>query len=302
MKVLVTGATGLVGTQLTTLLRSHGHEVHYLTTRREAIEHQSDYKGFLWNVANQTIDPACLEGVDRMIHLAGETVFQRWTEAAKTRIMDSRVNSTRLLLDLLRNNKHQITHVTTASAVGIYPDVLEGSPLRESDVPPVADNFLGDVCVAWEREGRKFASMGLGHAIVRIGIVLAAKGGALEQMAKPVKLYAGAGFGSGRMWQSWIAIDDLTSIFKFIATEQLEGVYNAVAPQPIRNRMLIETIGDVLGKPVVLPNVPQFALKIALGDMAAIVLSSQYASSKTIEAAGYTFRFKEVRPALEEYL
>ncbi len=302
MKILITGATGLVGTKLVQLLMSEGHEVHYLTTRESAIENELRYKGFIWDVKNMTIDAACLEGVDTIIHLAGETVFQRWTDDAKKRIMNSRVDSTQLLLNLLNDNDHQVEQVITASAIGIYPDQQEGAPMRESDVPPTADNFLADVCIAWESMGMQFAEMGLRHAIVRIGIVLAGEGGALEQMAKPVKLYAGAGFGNGKMWQSWIAIDDLVAIFKHIAEEELEGVYNGVAPHPVRNRPMIESIGKQLGKPVVLPNVPKFVMKLMLGEMSAIALSSQYVSSQTIEETGFVFELPNLEQALECYL
>ncbi len=302
MKLLITGATGLVGSKLTEVLRLQGHHIHYLTTRESAIKKEEDYKGFLWDVRSMTIDPACLEGVDTIIHLAGESVFQRWTAQAKDRIMSSRINSTQLLLNALNDNEHQVAHVITASAIGIYPDKWDGSPLKENEVPPVADNFLAEVCLAWENIGMQFKEQGLKHAIVRIGIVLAAQGGALEQMAKPVRLYAGAGFASGKMWQSWVAIDDLVHIFCFIAEQQLEGVYNGVAPNPTRNRPLMETIGEVLNKPVFLPNVPAFMMKLMLGEMAATVLSSQYVNSQKIEEAGYTFKYPQLKAALKEYL
>ncbi|ARN79138.1 TIGR01777 family protein [Nonlabens spongiae] len=302
MKILLTGATGLVGSKLVELLISEGHELHYLTTRESAIENELKYKGFLWNVQEMTIDHKCLKGVDTIIHLAGETVFQRWTEDAKKRIMDSRVDSTQLLLNLLQENEHQVEQVITASAIGIYPDQQDGAAMRENEVPPTADNYLADVCIAWESMGMQFAEMGLRHAIVRIGIVLAKDGGALEQMAKPVKLYAGAGFGNGKMWQSWIAIDDLAGIFKHIAEEELEGVFNGVAPHPVRNRPMIESIGKKLDKPVVLPNVPKFVMKLMLGEMAAIVLSSQHVSSTKIEETGFVFELPNLEQALERYL
>ena len=302
MKLLITGATGLVGSKLSDHLMSAGHQINYLTTRESAIESKPNYKGFLWDVKSMTIDAACLDGVDTIIHLAGESVFQRWTDDAKDRIMSSRINSTQLLINALSENEHQVKHAITASAIGIYPDVWDGQPLKENEVPPTADNFLAEVCIAWENIGMQFKSVGLKHSIVRIGIVLASKGGALEQMAKPVKLYAGAGFGNGRMWQSWVAIDDLAGIFQHIAEENLEGVYNGVAPNPERNRPLMETIGDVLDKPVFLPNVPAFMMKLMLGEMSATVLSSQYVSSEKIEQAGYKFELSNLKPALEKYL
>jgi hypothetical protein len=303
MKVLITGATGLVGSQLAEVFMNQGHVVHYLTSRSSAIKIESNYKGFLWDVRNMEIDAACIDGVDTIIHLAGETVFQRWTSDAKKRIMDSRINSTQLLLNLVQENKnHEVEQVITASAIGIYPDEQEGAALKENEIPPTADNYLAEVCIAWENIGTKFKELGVKHAVVRIGIVLAAKGGALEQMAKPVKLYAGAGFGNGKMWQSWVAIEDLTGIFYYISEHRLEGVYNGVAPNPVRNRPMIEAIGEVLNKPVFLPNVPEFVMKLMLGEMASIVLSSQHASSHKIEEAGYKFKYAELKSALKEYL
>jgi hypothetical protein len=302
MKVLITGATGLVGSRLVDMYLNNGHQVHYLTSRSEAVKSEHNYQGFLWNVNTMTIDPKCIEGVDAIIHLAGETVFQRWTADAKKQIMNSRIDSTQLLLNLLHDNDHKVTQVITASAIGIYPDAQDGKALRENEIPPTANNYLAEVCIAWESIGFKFKELGVKHAIVRIGIVLSSKGGALEEMAKPVKLYAGAGFGNGKMWQSWIAIEDLAGIFLFIADHHLEGVYNGVAPTPSRNRPMIEAIGEVLGKPVILPNVPEFVMKLILGEMASIVLSSQHASSDKIQNAGYEFKFPELKMALKEYL
>lgn len=302
MVVLITGATGLVGSKISEDLRAQGHAVHYLTTRQSAIKNEADYKGFLWDVKKGTIDASCIQGVEAIIHLAGETVFQKWTDDAKKRILNSRVDSTELLLRLLKENDHQVKHVVTASAIGIYPDDQNGKALRENDIPPVATNFLADVCIAWEEVGAKFQDLGLKHAIVRIGIVLSDKGGALGQMAKPVKFYAGAGFGNGKMWQSWIAIDDLSGIFIHMLKNTLEGTYNGVAPNPVRNRPMMELIGDVLGKPVFLPNVPEFIMKLMLGEMSSIVLASQHASSAKIQEKAYEFQYPELEGALKEYL
>lgn len=302
MKILITGATGLVGKALTGLLLQQGHEIHYLTSRQSAIVNKPNYNGFLWDVDKMTIDGACLKGVETVIHLAGETVFQRWTTAAKAKIMDSRINSTQLLLNAIHEHTDTVKHVITASAIGIYPDTKSDVAMLEHEAPPAAQNFLGQVCLAWESVGMHFKELGLKHAIVRIGIVLSDKGGALEQMAKPVKLYAGAGFGDGMMWQSWIAIHDLVGIMAHIAANQLSGIYNAVAPHPVRNRAMMQAIGKTLGKPVFLPNVPAFMMKLALGEMAAIVLSSQHASSAAIEKTGYNFKYPHLEQALGAYL
>ncbi|GAL00308.1 cell division inhibitor [Nonlabens ulvanivorans] len=302
MNVLITGATGLVGSQIADLFISKGHTVHYLTTRSSAIRTEPNYKGFLWNVKNMTIDSSCIDGVDTIIHLAGESVFQRWTAAAKESIMSSRIDSTQLLVDLLKDNDHKVQQVITASAIGIYPDDQDAEAFKENDIPPYADNYLADVCIAWESIAQQFRETGVKLSIVRIGIVLAAQGGALEQMAQPVKFYAGAGFGNGKMWQSWIAIDDLVGIFYYMSENRLEGVYNGVAPHPVRNRPMMEAIGKAMGKPVFLPNVPKFVMKLMLGEMAAVVLSSQHVSSARIEEAGFQFQYPQLNQALKQYL
>lgn len=302
MKVLITGATGLVGSHVSELFRSHGHTVHYLTTRKSAIKNEPDFKGFLWNVDQMEIDKACIDGVDTIIHLAGESVFQRWTADAKKRIMDSRLFSTQLLVDLLRDNDHNVKQVITASAIGIYPDDQQADAFKEDDIPPTATNYLADVCIAWEKVATQFKDFGVIHTTVRIGIVLAHDDGALKQMAQPVKFYAGAGFGNGKMWQSWIAVHDLAGIFHHITQHRLEGIFNGVAPQPVRNRPMMEAIGKQLGKPVFLPNVPKFVMKIMLGEMAAVVLASQHVSSHKIEQAGFKFDYPALEQALDKYL
>lgn len=302
MNILITGATGLVGSKITDDLLSQGHTVHYLTTRKTAIKTHPNYKGFLWNIKEMTIDPSCVYGIDVIIHLAGETVFQKWNEQSKKRILNSRIDSTELLLRLLNENNNQVKQVITASAIGIYPDDQNGMPLQEDQIPPTANNYLADVCIAWEKAGAKFKKLGYIHAVVRIGIVLSNKGGALDQMVKPVKLFAGAGFGNGKMWQSWIAIDDLSSIFIFILKNNLQGVFNGVAPHPVRNRPFIEAIGKVLKKPVFLPNIPEFIMKLLLGEMSSIVLASQHASAAKIQKNGFVFEYPDLQQALEKYL
>ncbi|MBF4984436.1 NAD-dependent epimerase/dehydratase family protein, partial [Nonlabens mediterrranea] len=174
MKVLITGATGLVGSQIADLFISKGHTVHYLTTRSNAIKNEKHYKGFLWDVKNMTIDSSCITGVDTIIHLAGESVFQRWTEEAKESIMSSRIDSTQLLINLLKDNNHQVQQVITASAIGIYPDDPEAEAFKENDIPPYANNYLAEVCIAWESIAQQFRETGVQLSIVRIGIVLAA--------------------------------------------------------------------------------------------------------------------------------
>jgi len=302
MIVLITGATGLVGSYIADFYLSKGHTVHYLTTRSSVIKTEENYKGFLWNVNTMTIDESCLDGVDTIIHLAGESVFQRWTKESKKRMMSSRIDSTQLLVNMLKEKQHQVQQVVTASAIGIYPDNQYADAFKENDIPPYANSYLGEVCIAWEDIAQQFKETKVQLATVRIGIVLAANDGALKQMSQPVKYYVGAGFGNGKMWQSWIAIDDLVGIFNHIIENRLEGVYNGVAPHPLRNRPMMKAIGKAMKKPVFLPNVPAIVMKLMIGEMASIVLSSQHVSSSKIEGFGYEFQYPRLENALKKYL
>lgn len=300
MKYLITGATGLVGGALTKKILEQGDSVHYLTTSPDKIKIEENYKGFYWNPVQGELDSTCLEGVDVIVNLAGESVFQKWNDEVKKRIMSSRVEGTALLYRTLRDNENAVKHVINGSAIGIYPD--SETPLHESDVPPIADNFLGEVVAAWEGAADAFQELNVKISKIRIGIVLAEEGGALEQMAKPVRYGVGSGLGDGKQWQSWIALDDLVGIIMFAADNAVEGPINCAAPHPVRNRELIKKIGYELGRPVFLPNVPAFALKAVLGEMAEVALSSQNASSVKIQHAGYKFKYPKIEQALAELL
>ena len=300
MRVLITGATGLVGTHLTKLCREKGIAVNYLTTSREKIEQETDYHGFLWDPNSQQLDKACFKEVDAIIHLAGATIAQRWTDKNRKKIIDSRVKSANLLFNSLQKSSYKIPFFISASAIGIYPSSLQ--KLYYEDYEAVDDSFLGEVVERWEAAADQFKNTDTKVAKVRTGLVLAKDGGALPKLKDPASFNVGAALGSGRQWQSWIHIKDLANIYLHIVENNLEGVYNAVAPNPVTNKELTEEIAGQLGKSVWLPNVPSVALKLVLGEMSQVLLSSQLVSSDKIEQSGYTFIYKNVKKALADLL
>ena len=299
MKVLITGATGLVGEELVALCHRKGHSVNYLTTSKDKLVSESDYRGFYWNPKLDKIDTDCFEDVSVIINLAGSSISKRWTSSYKKKIVASRVDSLRTLHQSISGlSNHTIKSIISASAIGIYPDSTTN--YYSEDVNAVDDSFLGDVVETWEKEVDTFKGLIPNVAKVRIGLVMSSKGGALPEMSKPIKYYVGAAFGSGEQWQSWIHISDLARIFLFIASNDLNGVFNGVGPNPVTNSKLVKEIAKVLDRPIVLPNIPQFMMKLILGEMSYILFASQRVSSKKIEEEGFVFKFQNVCGSLKD--
>tara|TARA_R110002126_G_scaffold207607_1_gene354598 strand:- start:1265 stop:2227 length:963 start_codon:yes stop_codon:yes gene_type:complete len=297
MKVLITGATGLVGSELVSQCHEKGYDVNYLTTSKKKIVSELNYQGYFWNPTTAEIDKNCLDGVSVIINLAGSSISNRWTKEYRQEIIDSRVNSLELLKSTLhKTENHSVNSIVSASAIGIYPNSL--SDYYTEEEPKVDNSFLGEVVDVWENKIDEFESLGLKVAKVRIGLVLSNDGGALPEIAKPVNYYAGAAFGSGEQWQSWIHISDLAGIFLHIASYKLEGVYNGVAPNPVTNIKLVKEIAKVLNKPLFLPNIPKIVMHTILGDMAYILFASQRVSSKKIEEEGFIFHYANICQAL----
>ncbi len=296
MKILITGATGLIGTEITTLLLQKGIQVHYLTTSAKKIVSEPNYKGFLWNPSHGTIDENALIGVDSIIHLAGASIANRWTESYKEEIVESRTFTADLLFNVLKNNPHQVKQLVSASGTAIYPSSLTEIYIEENT--KTEDGFLSNVVLKWEKGVDKFQQLGINVCKLRTGIVLSNKGGALIEMAKPIRFGVGSPIGSGLQMQSWIHVYDLANLYFFAVENNLNGVYNAVAPNPISNKTLTNAIAKQLHKPLFMPNVPKFVLKLMLGEMHEILLSSQNVSNKKIMNAGFQFQFKIVEKAL----
>ncbi|WPY97952.1 TIGR01777 family oxidoreductase [Christiangramia sp. OXR-203] len=298
MKVLITGATGMIGSRLSDLCRESGMIVHYLTTSKSKIEKREDYKGFYWDPKSEEIEKECLDGVSTIIHLAGASIAEKWTSEYKETIIKSRTETAALLYDTLKNNEHQVENFISASAIGKYPDSLEKLYFEDDEV--LADNFVGTVVKKWEAAADRFSNLGIDVAKIRVGLVLSEKGGMLEKVRKPIEMNVGAPLGSGKQWQSWIHLDDLAGIFLHAIERELTGVYNAVAPNPVTNKEMTKQLADQLNKPLWLPNVPKLVLKTMLGEMSQIVLSSQLVSCKKIEEHGYKFKYSNLSKALED--
>ncbi len=301
MHVLITGATGLIGKEIVSLCLEKGMRVNYLTTSRAKIIDNKNYKGFYWNPNTQEIDNACFEHVDAIIHLVGASVSKRWTTAHKKEMLSSRIQTTQLLLNSLKTEKHTIKQIVSASAIGIYPNSVINFYTEDFKIK-TPSSFLAQVVNEWETAVDEFSKLNIVVSKIRIGLVLSKKGGVLQKITKPIKLGFGAAFGKGTHWQSWIHVTDLATIFLYVLKHNLSGVYNGVSPNPITNQDLTKAIATVLKKPLVLPNIPKFLMALILGEMHVLLFDSQRVSSKKIENKGYSFKYNHLEPALKDLL
>jgi uncharacterized protein (TIGR01777 family) len=298
MKVLITGGTGLIGSRLAEMLIDSGYEVALLS--REPAKN-SHFSSFRWDLQAGTIDEAAIPYADYIVSLAGASVADgKWTDERKREIMTSRLGGLALLTRELAKPGHHVQAVISASAVGIYGDAGD-QVVTEETLPALSTNdFLADVSNQWELAAAPIAALGIRTVIPRIGVVLSTEGGALPQIAKPMKLGAGAALGSGRQYMSWIHLDDLCRLFiAMLENEAWRGTYNAVAPYPATNQAFTEVLAQVLHRPLILPKVPAFGLKLAMGEMSEIVLASQNVSAAKVLAQGFTFEYPQLRGALE---
>ena len=294
--VLITGASGLIGTQLSQMLSAKGYIVLHLgrkSTRKPT------YPTFFWDVENGEIDTNAFKNVDAIVHLAGAGVADsRWTEDRKRQIINSRVNSGRLLHAALKNTPNQVKVFVAASAVGYYGNRYQ-EVLTETAQP--TNEFLSRTTQNWEDASVQMAELDIRTVILRIGIVLSEKGGALPQTALPLKMRVGAYFGSGKQYYSWIHIDDVCRAFiHALQTPAMSGVYNAVAPKPVTNKEFVRNIAVAMGKPAVFVPTPAFALQLAMGEMSHLVLDSAYVSADKLLQTGFTFEYPQIELALKE--
>ena len=296
--ILITGGSGLIGKQLTEMLLCKGYKIHLLT-RSGASINRPHVKAFKWDVYKREIDEKCISGVDAVIHLAGEGIAdKRWTDDRKHQIRESRTESIRMIYDLIKKTKNQVNHIISASAIGFYGDRAD-EMLREESLP--AKDFLAETCIEWESAVDEGIKLGLRVVKLRTGIILDAKGGALAQMAKPLKIGFGAILGSGIQWMSWIHIQDALRMYLFaLKNQQMEGVYNMVAPSPVTTSEVTRAIAAAMGKSLLFFHIPEFALKLAMGEMSMLVLSSIRASAGKIKQAGFKFEYSTIDDALNE--
>jgi uncharacterized protein len=297
-KILITGASGLVGTQLSQLLLQKGYEVVQLGRSKKS----GNIPSFVWNVEKQEIDSKALEGVDTIVHLAGAGIAdKRWNEARKKEILESRTHSTRLLFNTLKQTPHQVKNFISASAIGYYGFEETNDVFTEES--NAGKDYLADVTKQWESEADQMTTLGIRLVKIRIGIVLSEKGGALAEMAKPVQWGVGSPLGSGKQYLSWIHIDDLCALFaKAIEDTQWQGAYNGVGKTWATNTELTKVIAKVLHRPLLLPAVPAFVLKIILGEMASLVLTGSKVSNVKVERTGFTYAYTDLEKAVANLL
>ncbi len=297
MKILISGATGLIGSVLVKRLLEKTHTINYLTTSSKKIKNKPNYQGFYWNPQEGKINENCIVGVDIIIHLAGANIANRWTKTYKQEIIESRTLSSELLYNLVKKtSNHQVKQIISASGTAIYPESF--TKVYDESTTKTEDSFLSNVVKKWEESVNIFQIADIKVCKLRTGIVLSNIGGALPEVIKPIKLGVGATMGNGKQIQSWIHIDDLVSVYIFALEKQLEGVFNAVSPNPISNETLTKVIAATLHKPLFLPNIPQFLMKLILGEMSYLLFSSKNLSAQKITDNGFQFQFPEIKKAI----
>jgi uncharacterized protein (TIGR01777 family) len=296
-KILITGGTGLIGTRLSEMLIDSGYEVAHLSRQTGQF---SRYKTFRWDLRDHYIDDHAISWADYIINLAGASVSDgKWTDERKKEILSSRVDSTNLLYHCLKSTTNRVKGFISASAVGIYGNSGEKEVTEESNY---AADFLAEVSKEWEKAAWQIHELGIRTTIFRIGIVLSDQGGALPQIAKPIKLMAGAPLGSGKQYMSWIHIDDLCRLLiKALEEPQFHGVFNAVAPNPVTNEEFTKALAEVMHRPLLVPKIPAFGLKLVLGEMSEVVLGGSRVSAAKVRNTGFTFEYSFVEEALESF-
>lgn len=294
-RVLITGGSGTVGQALSYALLNQGFEVCHLSRSKGK---NPDIPTFIWDVNMGEIDECCLDGVQTIIHLAGTGIADsRWTNKRKKEIINSRTQSISLIYALMQVKKNEVKTVISASASGFYSN--RGDKLLDEQSSPRND-FMSECCKLWEQAVDKGTEMGLRIVKFRTGVVLDKTSGALVKIAQPIKVGLGAALGSGKQWVSWIAINDVVKMYLFaLQRTSLTGVFNMATPNPVTNKQLTIAIAKQLQKPLWLPNVPAFALKLALGQMSLVVLGSTKMEVSKIQKAGFTFDYADLKSALK---
>lgn len=296
MRILISGSHGLVGSALVKLLAAEGHEVVRLVRRGGA----SGASEIEWHPEKGAIDSEHLEGLDAVVHLAGESIASgRWTSEKKRAIRDSRVKGTTLLSQSLAQLSRPPAVFVSASAIGYYGD-RGNEHLTEQSAP--GSGFLTEVCLEWEKATASAMEKGIRTVMSRFGVILDTKGGALEQMLTPFRMGIGGRIGDGKQWMSWIALEDVVRGLRFLIDDQVSGPVNFVGPFPVTNAEFTKTLGKVLSRPTLFP-VPAFAARLAFGEMAdALLLSSAKVEPAVLKSSGYTFLWPTLEPALRNIL
>lgn len=300
--ILITGGSGLIGKQLAESFVRRGHQVTILSRNTGGWEEQAGMTFAHWDIRKKEIDLSAVSTADHIVHLAGAgVVAQKWTNAYKKEIVESRTESSRLLTEALQKNPNKVRSVISMSAIGWYgPDPDPVNPFTETQ--PADNGFLGETCRLWEESIEPVTSLGVRLVKFRTGIVLSHTGGALAEFRKPLRFGVAAILGKGNQVVSWIHITDLCNMFLYaIENEAMKGVYNAVAPNPVTNKEFTLSLARALKKQLFIPmHVPSFILKLMLGERSIEVMKSATVSSGKIQGTGFDFRYPTIREALEE--
>lgn len=296
-KILITGASGMIGKPLSSELSKRGYAVNALSRSKQASSSSIQY--YKWDIANNEIDEAAFNGVSAIIHLAGENIGgSRWTKKQKHKIIISRTDSIKLIYKKLRTNSaHQVKTIISSGAVGFYGD--RGNDLL-TEQSEIGTGFLSEACLQWETAVLENNSNDFRTVILRSGLVLNKSQGALTQMAKLISLGLGSPLGSGKQWTSWIHLKDVISAFIFaLENENVKGIYNMAAPEFVNNETFTKTLAKELKKTLWLPNIPSFVLKGVLGEQSHLLLDSAKVSSEKLQHAGFIFEFPKLKKALQ---
>ena len=295
MHILITGGSGLVGTHLSKKLKEKGYETAVLSRKKTS---DRDIKTYFWDPGNHEIEEGAIEKADYIIHLAGANISdKRWTKKRKQEIVDSRVETAKLLFSKVNVSKTRPKAFISASAVNYYGTLISDKIFTEDDPP--SEDFLGETCQKWEQSALKFEESGIRTVIIRTGPVISPRGGAIKKMSVSVKLGLGSPVGRGKQYFPWIHIEDLCNIYiKAIEDSKMQGAYNAVAPGHITNKDVMKALADVYNRPFWAPRVPSFVMKILFGEMAGILLKGSRISADKIKRAGFEFRIINFKDAI----
>lgn len=292
--ILIAGGTGLIGSRLTEMLREKGHSVRLLSRTPKGKDQ------YAWDPARGVLEMTALKDVDTVINLAGAGIAdKRWSPERKKLLIDSRVQSARTLRDAFQKMDQMPKTYLSASAIGYYGN--SGERLMYESDPPVEQSFMVECCTAWELAAEEINALGIRTVTFRIGVVLAKEGGALAEFVRPLRFGIGAYFADGKAWYSWIHRDDVCAAFIWaLENPAIEGVFNAVAPEPARIKALVKTTAKAMHQPALIVPAPAFAMRLLFGEMSAVILNSNKVSDEKIRAAGFHFRFGELQEALAE--
>ncbi|MEN8249150.1 MAG: TIGR01777 family oxidoreductase [Bacteroidota bacterium] len=296
--ILIAGGSGLIGSHLSSMLIDKGYTVGHLTRGSTIIgDHINQFN---WDVDNGEIDDTAILWADHIINLAGENVGQRWKDDTRDKILISRVAATQLLVDALVKNNKRVSSFINASAIGIYGEDTGEESLNENSLR--GDGFLASVAKCWERAAGGVKDYAERFVVLRIGVVLTPAGGALEKMLQPIRWGVGSALGSGKQWISWIHINDLCRMFLMTIEEPIRGVLNGVAPNPVTNLEFTRELAKKMKKPLLMPRVPAFILKLLLGKMAIMVLGSNKVSPEAFQEEGFKFEYETLSKALDSLI